>query len=105
MLDCITNNNGKKLLIGSPRGLYSSTYLEGEALETNGQAGKRLVTSTGLGNDGQSGGRAVSIAGSELQSIGVGRLVGTGGSSSSKAALLGQRALNGLLRVSRKRQS
>lgn len=92
-------------MIGSPRGPWSSTNLEGEALETNGQAGKRLVTGTGLGNDGQSGGRAVSIARSELQSIGVGRLVGTSGSGSSKTALLGQRALNGPLRVSRKRRS
>jgi hypothetical protein len=64
------------------------SYLESILLQTVGQAGERLVTSSGLGNNGQRRGRSLSIFGSDLESVDVGSLVRSGGgcSGGSKAS-------------------
>ena len=86
-----------------------TTHLEGKLLKTDGQAGKRLVTGTGLGNNRELGGRAVSVPGSYLEAIGIGGFKGTRGSDGSEASLLGRAhaagPARGLLCVSRESRS
>lgn len=60
-----------------------ASYLEGERLEASGQAGKRLVSGTGLCHDGQLGRRALGVSGSNLDTTNVGGLKGAGASSSA----------------------
>lgn len=82
-----------------------TTNFEGKLLKTDGQAGKRLITGTGLGNNRELGGRAVSVPGSYLEAIGIAGFEGTRRSDGSEASLLGwahaAAPARGLLRVSR----
>lgn len=69
--------------------------LEGEALQTEGEAGQRLVAGTGSGDDGELGGRAGHVSAGELDAIGGAGLVGErarGGSSETTGRLGGEAA-------------
>lgn len=53
----------------------SSTHLERKLLESDGQTGERLVSSTGLGYDGETSDGAVVVPRGNLDTGDVGRLV------------------------------
>ena len=70
--------------------------LEGEALQTDGEAGQGLVAGTGLGDDGELGHRTGHLSAGELDAIGGTGLKGEGTAGrSSEAASRGGREVAG----------